>query len=142
MNLQEYQHKRELYGQFAETVRKILFAAIEGSSYKYHLQQIQCRAKTVESLEARLSEQGRKDAQNIEEIRNDLAGCRIIFYYNDDVNAFLSSGLVRDNFQVHWEKSKVHGLRDEAVSANDYYTANHFVVELDDVRACAMSRTE
>jgi ppGpp synthetase/RelA/SpoT-type nucleotidyltranferase len=135
MNLQEYQQKRELYGQFAETVRKILSAAIEGSSYKYHLQQIQCRAKTVESLEARLSEQGRKDAQNIEEIRNDLAGCRIIFYYNDDVNAFLSSGLVRDNFKVHWEKSKVHSLRDEAVSANDYYTANHFIVELDDVRA-------
>ena len=78
---------------------------------KYHLQQIQCRAKTIESLEARLSEHGRIDAQNIEEIRNDLAGCRIIFYYNDDVNAFLSSGLVRDNFQVHWEKSHSIGFR-------------------------------
>jgi ppGpp synthetase/RelA/SpoT-type nucleotidyltranferase len=135
MDLQEYERKRELYGQFAETVRGILSAAIAGSTYKYHLQQIQCRAKTIESLEKRLAEQEKKDAQNIEEIRNDLAGCRIIFYYNDDVNVFLSSRLVRDTFKVHWEKSKVHGPRDEIVSANDYYIANHYVVELDDNRA-------
>lgn len=139
MNLELYEKKRKLYTRFAETVRKILLAAITGASsqgvYKYHLQQIQCRAKTVESLQKRLAEQGKENADNIEEIRKDLAGCRVIFYYNDDVNAFLSSGLVRDNFTVHWEQSHPHLPKEEITSSNDYYTANHYIVELDGSRA-------
>ncbi len=137
MNLNEYQQQREIYGRFAETVRKILLAAIDDASasgsYKYHLQQIQCRAKTYESLEKRLAELGKKEASDIEEIRNDLAGCRVIFYYNDDLSAFLSSGLVRNNFNVH--STKVHGPKDEITSANDFYTANHYIIELDENRA-------
>ena len=109
MNLQEYEHKREIYQRFAETVRNILLAAIANASsrgtYQYHLLHIPCHAKTVESLQKRLAEQDKEDADNIEEIRKDLAGCRVIFYYNDDVNAFIGSGLVRDNFKVHWEQS-------------------------------------
>ena len=139
MNLQDYKYKQELYKSFAEIIRKILLAAIHDASangpYKYHLQQIQFRAKTPESLEKRLIEQGNEGAENIENIRNDLAGCRVIFYYNDDINAFLNSGLVRDNFKIHWEKSKVHGPKDEFTSTNDFYIANHYIVELDDNRA-------
>jgi len=134
MNLSEYKEKQELYARFAETVKKILLTAIN-SSPNYHLQQIQCRAKTIKSLEKRLIEQGNRDADNIEEIRKDLAGCRIIFYYNDDVNMFLASGIVRDNFKVHWEQSRPHHPKEEITSANDYYTANHYIIELDDRRA-------
>jgi len=135
MNLEEYKQKRELYAKFAETIKQILHAAIPDSSLNYHLQQIQCRAKTIESLEMRLVEQGNRDADNIEEIRKDLAGCRVIFYYNDDVNTFLSSGLIRDNFKVHWEQSQPHHPMEKITSANDYYTANHYIIELYDNRA-------
>lgn len=135
VKLEQYRERRELYLKFAETVREILIAAITDASsrgtYKYHLQQIQCRAKTIESLQKRLAEQGNENADNIEDIRKDLAGCRIIFYYNDDVNAFLNSDIVRDNFKVHWEQSKLYHPKDEITSANDYYTANHYIVELD-----------
>lgn len=139
MKVEEYKQIRELYAEFAETVKNIVSSAISSSiatgGYQYHLQQIQCRAKTFESLVKRLEEKGLSKANNVEEIRNDLAGCRVIFYYNDDVNAFLSSGLIRDNFKVHWDKLKIHGPSDAPKSANDYYTANHYIVELNDNRA-------
>ena len=138
MNLQGYREfKRNLYEQFASTVKDILSAAITNSVYTYHLQQIQHRAKTVESLRKKLEPRGSLDADKIEDEIIDLAGCRVIFYYNDDVNAFIRSGLVRDNFTVDRDKSNVHHPRAESSSANDFYTANHYVVELKDDR-CAL----
>lgn len=139
MKLNEYKRKRALYAEFAEAVKNIISSALSSSldigGYQYHLQQIQCRAKTFESLAKRLEEKGLSEADNVEEIRNDLAGCRIIFYYNNDVNAFLKSGLIRDNFKVHWDKSRIHGPNDAPKLANDYYTANHYIIELNEVRA-------
>lgn len=141
MNFEEYTEKQELYLQFSKVVKRILLSAINTSSsnggYEYHLQQIQNRAKDVLSLENKLQKDDYKDndKNRIEDFVTDLAGCRIIFYYNDDVTSFLNSGIIHDNFKVEWEKSKVFGPTDAPESANDYYTANHFTVELDDQRA-------
>lgn len=131
MNLKEYKKKRALYSRFAEVVKDILEAAIAADP-GYHLQQIQTRAKTPESLEKRLTESDQVEASNIEELRNDLAGSRVIFYYNDDVTRFLSSGVIPNNFKIL--SSKVFHPGD-ATDANSLYTANHFVVQLDDNRA-------
>lgn len=97
-------------------------------------QQIQCRAKTYDSLSKRLTEIDAQCSDSIEELRHDLSGCRIIFYFNDDVNAFLQSGIIRDNFKIDWDNSKIHGPGASPKVANDYYTANHYVVELSDDR--------
>lgn len=139
MNIDEYKQKFNLYEHFAKTIKDILISAISRSNseggYHFHLQQIQSRAKTCDSLIQRLSEHNLTDCQNIEEIRHDLAGCRVIFYYNDDVNAFLSSGLIRQNFDIARDHIKVHGPIGMASSANEYYTANHYIVQLDEKRA-------
>lgn len=139
MNIDDYKQERALYGEFSQSIKDILESAILSSGsedgYVYHLQQIQHRAKTCESLELRLKEKNLLDSENIEDIRNDLAGCRIIFYYNDDVSMFLKSGLIPDNFKVHWDKSKIHGPKDTVLSANDYYTAHHYIIELNDNRS-------
>ncbi|HBD7156537.1 TPA: RelA/SpoT domain-containing protein [Legionella pneumophila] len=138
MNLDEYKQKIQLYEKFSHTVKDILTAAISSSTqsdvYRYHLQQIQCRVKTYDSLSKRLKEVDKLNSDRIEELRHDLSGCRIIFYFNDDVNAFLNSGIIRDNFKIDWDKSKIHGPGDSPKVANDYYTANHYVVELSDDR--------
>lgn len=138
MNIEDYKEKREIYEEFSLCIKDILESVINNTKsigdYEYHLQQIQHRAKTYESLEKRLNEKGLDKSENIEEIRNDLAGCRIIFYYNNDVSEFLKSGLIQDNFKVHWDKSKTHGPKDTVTSANDYYTAHHYIIELDDNR--------
>ncbi len=133
MNLQEYNaHKRVLYERLAKTVRDIINAAIKGKGY--HLQQIQVRAKEVESLAKKLELKGLSHTDVIEEHINDLAGCRIIFYYNDDVDKLIGSGTIRDNFNVHWDSTKIHYPSDKTASANEYYIANHFVVELKEER--------
>ena len=138
MNFEDYKYKIKLYDKFASVVKDILAAAISASNqdggYHYRLQQIQCRAKTYDSLSKRLKEKGEQDSNQIEKIRHDLSGCRIIFYLNDDVNAFLDSGIIRDNFKIDWDKSKIHGPGVSPKEANDYYTANHYVVELSDDR--------
>lgn len=137
MNLDDYKQKIQLYEKFSYVVKDILTAAISSArsdGYRYHLQQIQCRVKTYDSLSKRLKEIDAQDSERIEEIRHDLSGCRIIFYYNDDVNAFLKSGIIRDNFKIDWDKSKIHGPGSSPKIANDYYTANHYVVELCDDR--------
>ncbi len=139
MNIHDYKKKRALYDDFSKIIKDILDSAILNSKamggYKYNLQQIQHRAKTYESLEERLKEKELINADNIEDIRNDLAGCRIIFYYNDDVSEFLKSGIIPDTFKIHWDKSKIHGPKDTISSVNDYYTAHHYIIELDDNRS-------
>tara|TARA_R110002110_G_scaffold415794_1_gene656142 strand:+ start:11400 stop:14435 length:3036 start_codon:yes stop_codon:yes gene_type:complete len=138
MNLEEYKQKVQLYEKFSYIIKDILAAAISSSAqincYRYHLQQIQCRAKTYDSFSKRLIEIGAQDSDCIEKLRHDLSGCRIIFYYNNDVNAFLQSGIIRDNFKIDWDNSKIHGPGASPKVANDHYTANHYVVELSDDR--------
>ena len=140
MDIEEYKQQRENYEQFAEVVRNILASAIsnasQNGSHKYRLQHIQSRAKELGSLEKKIekSEYGEEDKQNIEGFVGDLAGCRVVFYHNDDVSEFLKSGIIRDNFEVDWDKSKFHYIKDEIKDANDYYTANHYIVELKEDR--------
>jgi hypothetical protein len=38
----------------------------------------------------------------------DLAGCRLIFYSNSDVSRFQQSGIITDNFDVDWDRTKIH----------------------------------
>ncbi|WP_133137700.1 RelA/SpoT domain-containing protein [Legionella rowbothamii] len=136
MNLNEYKQKYSLYMNFSEIISEILVTAIEeassNGSYKYNLQHIPHRAKDYESLKARLIQHGHEERSDIEELRKDLAGCRVIFYYNTDVNVFLRSGIIHNNFKV--VESKIHGPKEEIKTVDDIYTANHFVIELDEKR--------
>lgn len=97
MNLNEYKQKYSLYMNFSEIISEILVTAIEeassNGSYKYNLQHIPHRAKDYESLKARLIQHGHEERSDIEELRKDLAGCRVIFYYNTDVNVFYGQEL-------------------------------------------------
>lgn len=140
MNLDEYKQKIHLYEKLSHVVRDILSAAISASTleggYYYHLQLIHPRAKDYDSLKKKLQkpEYNDCDSEKIESYIHDLAGCRIIFYYDNDVNAFQSSGILHDTFKIDWDKSKPHGPGASPKVANDYYTANHYVVELNEDR--------
>lgn len=137
MNVVEYERKISLYENFSKVVKDILKSAIdiiaEKYEHPYHLQQIQYRAKTVDSLSQRLKEINALDSKYIEDIRYDLAGCRIIFYGNDDVTTFLHSRIIYNNFTLYNIKFHGRGKVDPDV-ANEYYTANHYIVGLKDSR--------
>lgn len=133
MNFQDYEREFYFrYEEFAEIINRILEKAIETSDLP-RPQSIQHRAKSAKSLKDRLEEAGKLDSKTIENHRRDLAGARIIFYTNTDVDRFTNSRLIYDNFEIERDATRIHHPTKE----NDelHYRAIHYTVRLKDVRA-------
>ncbi|WP_457579221.1 hypothetical protein [Ensifer adhaerens] len=132
MNIDEYERSHfARYQRFAETVRLILERAISATEDLPRPVSIQSRAKTAMSLRKRLEESGNIDA-DVSAVRRDLAGVRLIFYTNNDVNRFLNSSIVFDNFDVDRAATKIH----HPLPENDEtrYRAIHYTVSLNEAR--------
>lgn len=129
MNLNDYEKKYfSTYDAFAETVRSILEKALRAADNLPRPQSVQCRAKGIESLRRRLGEAGTLDTQRLELDRRDLAGARLIFYTNNDVDRFLASPLIRENFEIDEDSTKIHHPTPENKGAR--YRAVHYTVRL------------
>ena len=130
MNLEEYRRSGlSRYEKLAEITAQLLERAIitEGG---FRLQQIQHRAKTVESLSRRLEEIGQLGTHEIEVPRKDLAGCRVVFYTNNDVNRFANSGLLRELFDIDWDRSRFHQPGPSQGSAAELFQSYNYVLKL------------
>jgi ppGpp synthetase/RelA/SpoT-type nucleotidyltranferase len=133
MNIEEYEKSgRALYERFAATVAAILRAALDEAA-AIKVQQVQHRAKDVASLTKKLAKRNHDAAHPIQASAKDLAGCRIVVYSNDDVARIGNSRLLVDNFDVDWERTRVHqpGAADNA----SQFISNNYVVKLKDDRA-------
>ena len=109
MNFDEYEKKYETqYGEFSCIVREILEKAINGAEGIPRPQSIQCRAKEASRLKPKLKARGLLDSSSIEDEIKDLAGARLIFFTNTDVESFLNSRLIPENFEVHWDQTRIH----------------------------------
>jgi ppGpp synthetase/RelA/SpoT-type nucleotidyltranferase len=129
MNLNDYEKKCFLtYEAFAETVRYILKNALQAASNLPRHQSVQCRAKGIESLRRHLAEIGKMDTQTLERDRRDLAGTRLIFYTNNDVNRFMASPLIHENFEIEENSTKIHHPTQDNQGAQ--YRAVHYTVRL------------
>ena len=129
MNLNDYEKKYfSIYEAFAETVRFILEKALLAAENLPRPQSVQCRAKGIESLRRRLAEEGKLGTQTLELDRRDLAGTRLIFYTNNDVDRFLASPLIRENFEIEEDSTRIHHptLENKGVR----YRAIHYTVRL------------
>ena len=134
MNVDDYEKKYEaIYTEFAGVVRSIWEKAIEGSSDVPRPQSIQCRAKAASHLKPKLRDRGILDSQTIESQIKDLAGARLIFYTNTDVDRFLNSRLIPDNFEVQWDETRIHHPTEE--NAKQRYQAIHYTVCLSSARS-------
>jgi len=132
MNFKEYSEAGyDLYAEFADTVASIISSAMEQEDTRSRLLTIQRRAKDQQSLRTKLEVRGILDENEIENRIKDLAGCRLIFYTNNDINKFLSSRLIVDNFNVDFDESNFHQPIDEQ---DKRYVATHYVVSLSDER--------
>jgi len=133
VNLNDYETKYfSIYKAFAETVRFILKKAIQAAESLPRPQSIQYRAKEIENLRRRLAEEGRLDTETLERDRRDLAGTRLIFYTNNDVNRFVQSSLIHDNFEIEPDSTKVHHPTPENPRAQ--YRGIHYTVRLSEDR--------
>lgn len=132
MNYREYSESGyDLYADYASTIRRIVKIALDQSKSAFRLQAIQERAKSPASLQKKLEMQDLLGSDQVEGEIKDLAGCRLIFYTNNDINRFLSSQLIVDNFEVDWDKSKIHQPIKDTDPA---YVATHYVVSLNEDR--------
>ena len=120
------------YEAFAATVRFILKKALLATENVPQPQSVQSRAKGMISLRRRLAEMGKADTQTLELDRRDLAGVRLIFYTNNDVERFLSSQLIRENFEIEEDSTKIHHPTPENEDAR--YRAVHYTVRLSEDR--------
>jgi len=129
VNFNEYEKEYfPIYRAFAETVRFILNTALLSAENIPSPQSIQYRAKSIESLRRRLADTGKLGTQTLQDDRRDLAGVRIIFYTNNDVDRFLYSSLVRDNFEIEEDSKKIHHPSPENKEMR--YRAIHYTVRL------------
>jgi len=129
MNIEDYEKTYySIYDAFAQTVRFILESALRASKDLPRPQSVQCRAKDVDSLRQRLADVGELDSQAIEVVRRDLAGARLIFYTNNDVDRFIASSLIRENFEIEEDSTKIHHPTPENEGAR--YRAVHYTVTL------------
>jgi ppGpp synthetase/RelA/SpoT-type nucleotidyltranferase len=125
---------RAQYERLATIVESILVSALEHRP-DIRPQQTQHRAKSPSSLKRKLERSGHLDAKDLETHAKDLAGCRLIFYTNADASKFLSSGIVQANFEIDWDRSKIHHPTSDADAASDQFISNNYVVRLKDDRA-------
>lgn len=135
VNLEAYEKQGyRLYEDLAATVASILDAAIRVLP-ELKLQQVQRRAKDPVSLRAKLLARGAVEAPELEAVVKDLAGCRLIFYSNSDVSRFIQSDIMRANFEVDWDRTRLHFPGAEVASPDSQFIANNYVVRLKADRA-------
>ena len=133
MNLDDYEKKHfSTYEAFAETVRFILEKALLAAKDLPRPQSVQCRAKGIKSLRRRLAKVHNLDTLTLELDRRDLAGARLIFYTNNDVDRFLASSLIRENFKIEEDSTRVHHPTLE--NNGKQYRAVHYTVRLGEDR--------
>lgn len=128
MDLVQYEQMGQtLYGDFAGIVRSVVEQAIAAADVP-RPQSIQFRAKSVVSLRPKLEAQGLLGSDSIEKQIKDLAGARLIFYTNTDVDRFISSGLIQHEFEVDWKETRIHYPISE--NAERRYQGIHYTVYL------------
>src|SRR6266446_2343449 len=133
MNFDEYEKRYQTqYGEFAGILRDILEKAIHGGDGIPRPQSIQCRAKEASDLKPKLEARGLLGSSSIEDEIKDLAGVRLIFYTNTDVERFLNSRLISENFEVDWDQTRIHHPTEE--NAKQRYQAVHYTVSLSEAR--------
>lgn len=130
MKLTEYETKyAALYAEFARIVQFIVEKALELEAAAVpRPQSIQYRAKAAKSLKAKLEARGLVDSDTIEKLIKDLAGVRLIFYTNTDVDRFLNARIIPENFDVDWNETRIHHPTLE--NNQQRYQAIHYTVRL------------
>jgi ppGpp synthetase/RelA/SpoT-type nucleotidyltranferase len=131
MDFETYSQSKQFeYAALADTVASILNAALAAHPTKFRLQQVQARAKSPDSLKKKLEDRGLVGTATLETDVKDLAGCRLIFYSNSDVAGFMQTGIISDNFDIDWDRTKIHYPVPGRSGPNDLFISNNFVVSL------------
>lgn len=136
MNFEQYESEaRARYERLAQVVETILKYGLRACDGLGNWPQTQSRAKDCISLKRKLENRGLLQDETIERTIKDLAGCRIIFYTNTDLERFRQSETLQREFDIDWAASKTHFPRSiEDTTADELYQGIHYVVRLTEER--------
>lgn len=129
------EYNAELYGRFASTVKFLLEQLLSQNGFRAQL--VAARAKAPSSLRKKIKKNGAySKMKSITEL-DDLAGCRIIFYIERDIERAIP--LIQKDFKV--VKDKLHystnsnvelpiANSDDNATEISNYNARHLIVNL------------
>lgn len=121
-----YDHVRPDYLRFTTKIESLLSDILQAKNIGYHL--IESRTKDAASFREKIERASKSYTDPLEEL-TDLAGLRIITYYQDD--AALIGELIKCEFDVDSTNSVEHS----PVDAEFGYRSAHYVVRLNDRRS-------
>lgn len=125
MTFEEYQlNGRVKYAAFVEAVRNILVALVDAYGLVPHA--ITGRAKDPVSLKKKLALNNIDPESAIDEALKDLAGCRIVFLTNSQVDQFRGTGAIHENFDVI-SINEHHAVPGTATEKRLFDSTNYFV---------------
>lgn len=131
MNFDDYRLRdRAKYAAFVDRILQILAAAIKAQGMSPHA--ITGRAKDSDSLEKKLQDRSIDPASAIEEQIKDLAGARVIFLTNAQVQRFLGAGVIHDNFEV--SSVNVHHSVPGTENETRLFSSTNYFVKLKEAR--------
>ena len=119
--IDEYKTKHSIYEDFAKNVHFVLETLLKNNEFRY--QAVFSRGKELDSLQKKIIEN--KELQKLETIIeiDDLAGCRVIFYLDKDIERFRN--YIYKEFNV---------VKDNLKYSEDSYNARHIIVRLSENR--------
>lgn len=118
--LEQYKGVRLAYKEFLNTVKFILETLLKNNGF--HYQVVSPREKDPESLEQKLRNNSKLQNIPLPQV-DDLAGCRVIFYLDSDIQRFIE--YVYKEFSV---------IKNVPKFSPDDYNAHHLVVNLNNDR--------
>ena len=129
--LREYSNKFELYGDFAASVRRLMFLFLKSAQINFH--SIIYRPKEVYSLKQKIKRKSIKGRiySVLDEI-SDLAGVRIILYFKSDIPKVVD--IINHEFIVHHEENVDKNNIEEDLEQTSGYTSIHRVVSFNKSR--------
>ena len=134
MNLREFELEGKAeYLAYSEIVKNLLVAALRDLPL-ISLQHAQFRAKEIKSLRLKLKKQKKLRSNQIEEYIKDLAGCRLVFYTNSDVSMFHGSRVLIENFEIDWDRTKIHYPDQDIADPRLLFISDNYVVKLSEAR--------
>jgi len=118
--IEEYRGKYELYTDFCATIGSILETILKGKEFRYQI--VSYRAKKLTSAVTKLRD---KTCKKLDDL-TDLAGCRVIFYLESDINKFLH--------EIYTTFGRENILEHENKISKNSYNAIHLIICLGESR--------
>jgi len=116
--IDEYKIKQSIYEDFAKKIGSFLEILLKDNKFRY--QTVFSRGKEPSSLQKKIAKD--KELQKLKTVTeiDDLAGCRVIFYLDNDIERFRNH--IYKEFNI---------IKDNLKYSEDNYNARHIIVKFD-----------